>query len=118
VCAPLATVTPARLYCSARPRQVCGVLSFCVCKVDEISAELQNPFGFDISDVGMGAMADRLREEVTQSLAVYSRGALPAGDRGRVTRAGDWLDDEKLWKEVGVGGRQRSEPTKGAVWPP
>ena len=51
---------------------MCGMLSFFVSKIDEISAELQNPFGYDISDIGMGAINGRLQREVAQSVLIYN----------------------------------------------
>ena len=40
---------------------------------DEISAELQNPYGYDISDVGMGAINSRLQRELAQSTLLYNQ---------------------------------------------
>jgi len=109
---------------------VCGILSFFVCKIDEISAELQNPYGYDISDVGMGAINSRLQAEIAQSVLLYNHfspgdlaapwdvsgkgnamdeaidskeaGAVKLGLKG----VGDWKDNEKLWKAAGLGGRE------------
>ena len=51
---------------------MCAMLSFFVAKLDEISAELQNPYGYDVSDVGMGAINQRLQAEMAQSILLYN----------------------------------------------
>lgn len=107
---------------------MCGMLSFFVSKIDEISAELQNPFGYDISDIGMGAINGRLQREVAQSVLIYNHydasplpwtvsgagNAMDAAADSKVAGAvklglpgaGDWKDNEKLWKAAGLGGRE------------
>ncbi len=96
-----------------------AMLSFFVAKLDEISAELQNPYGYDISDVGMGSINRRLQRELAQSMLLYNQydtpvdgrgnamdGAIDAGDAIKLglPGVGDWADNEKLWKAARLGG--------------
>ena len=97
-----------------------AMLSFFVAKLDEISAELQNPYGYDISDVGMGAINRRLQRELAQSTLLYNQydtpvdaasgnamdGAIDTGDAIKLglPGVGDWKDNEKLWKAARLGG--------------
>ena len=59
-----------------------AMLSFFVAKLDEISAELQNPYGYDISDVGMGSINRRLQRELAQSTLLYNQYDTPVDGRG------------------------------------
>ena len=98
-----------------------AMLSFFVAKLDEISAELQNPYGYDISDVGMGSSTSRLQREFAQSMLLYNQydtpvdaasgnamdAAIDAGDamiKLGLPGVGDWKDNEKLWKAARLGG--------------
>jgi hypothetical protein len=96
-----------------------AMLSFFVAKLDEISAELQNPYGYDISDVGMGSINRRLQREFAQSMLLYNQYDTPVDGRGNAMDAaidagdaiklglpgvGDWADNEKLWKAARLGG--------------
>jgi hypothetical protein len=97
-----------------------AMLSFFVAKLDEISAELQNPYGYDISDVGMGAINRRLQRDLAQSTLLYNQydtpvdaasgnamdGAIDTGDAIKLglPGVGDWKDNEKLWKAARLGG--------------
>jgi predicted membrane chloride channel (bestrophin family) len=96
-----------------------AMLSFFVAKLDEISAELQNPYGYDISDVGMGAINRRLQRELRQSTLLYNQYDTPVDGSGNAMDAaidagdaiklglpgvGDWKDNEKLWKAARLGG--------------
>ena len=92
-------------------------LAFFVYKLDEISAELQNPYGHDASDIALGTINDRLQQDLSQMLVVYDQSRRrrrrdmnfplephtnldePVGEPG----AGDWADNEKLIKRVGLG---------------
>ena len=96
-----------------------AMLSFFVAKLDEISAELQNPYGYDISDVGMGSINSRLQREFAQSMLLYNQydtpvdghgnamdSAIDAGDAIKLglPGVGDWKDNDKLWKAARLGG--------------
>ena len=96
-----------------------AMLSFFVAKLDEISAELQNPYGYDISDVGMGSINRRLQRELAQSMLLYNQYDTPVDGRGNAMDSaidagdaiklglpgvGDWKDNEKLWKAARLGG--------------
>ena len=125
------------LHAAAVP--MCALLVFFVTKIDEISAELQNPFGYDISDIGMGTISRRLQGEIAQSMLVYNhqetamggQASFPWGVSGvgnaqdatieamqpgtlklGLAGVGDWKDNEKLCKAAGLGGR-----TAVFVWP-
>jgi len=100
-------------------------LAFFVYKLDEISAEMQNPYGHDASDIAITLIGDRLQCDLSQMLVVYDplvSGATRTTPSTPSTsfptkkysnsdeKAGDWADDEKLTKRVGLG--TKLEPGK------
>jgi len=105
------------------------VLAFFIYKLDEISAEMQNPYGHDASDIALGTINDRLQNDLSQMLLTYDpKNARPRNNNSNAPSTmnfpiepytnlenplgGDWADNEELVKRVGLGNLE--ENTKNA----
>lgn len=55
-------------------------IGFVVLKLDDVSIELQNPFGFDKSDLDICALTDLYQETLHAQLLAYAR----EGEREKV----------------------------------
>eukprot|EP00403_Amphidinium_massartii_P022679 CAMPEP_0178406454 /NCGR_PEP_ID=MMETSP0689_2-20121128/18920_1 /TAXON_ID=160604 /ORGANISM="Amphidinium massartii, Strain CS-259" /LENGTH=226 /DNA_ID=CAMNT_0020027495 /DNA_START=433 /DNA_END=1113 /DNA_ORIENTATION=+ len=53
----------------------CGFIGFVVYKLDDVSVELMNPYGFDRSDLPICLINERLREEMRSLLLAYLLGS-------------------------------------------
>ena len=97
---------------------MCACMSFFVYKLDEVSAELQNPYGFDASDIALGTINDRLQRDMSQLTLEYDpdralhTAPFPlmkySNNGGENPQAGDWADDKKLVKTIGLGNLEQN----------
>mmetsp|Transcript_55837 Transcript_55837/g.103340 ORF Transcript_55837/g.103340 Transcript_55837/m.103340 type:complete len:455 (+) Transcript_55837:41-1405(+) len=53
----------------------CGIIGYVVYKLDDVSVELMNPFGYDRSDLPICLINERLRAEIEHLLMVYLAGS-------------------------------------------